>query len=420
MAAANTLLTNLAITNEALLVLRNQFVLVPRAAQTINSMFGKVGYKNGDTINLRLPVRYTSALQTAINLNNTTESNTSLQVLQRNIAVDFSTEDLKLKIDLFGERILKPQMAQLASDIDQDGFKLFYQGAGLVTPGVYTSGIPAAWTGADVSTLRPFLDAGARLDDQAAPRDDQRYVALTPSASAAVVDGLKTLFQSATEIAEQYKRGLMGIAAGYEWVMTQCLPTFTSGTRVATGTSTINGSGNPVTGSTFVLAGGGSTTITQGDQFVIANVYAINPLTRTASSKLQVFTVQTATAFAAGAATISVLPAIVVTAPNQTVATPTNGNLGAADGAAVTWMGAASTTTDVNFAWHKDAFMVAFCDLPTDLPGAESYIAKDPETGISIRFTKQYDPQLDVVYHRADVLYGWKLVRPTLAVRVQG
>jgi len=414
MAASNTLLTNLAITNEALLVLRNQFVLVPRAAQTIDSMFGKVGYKNGDTVNIRIPVRYKSALQTAIYLNNTTETNTSLQVLQRHIAVDFSTEDLKLKIDLFGDRVLKPQMAQLASDIDADGFKLFYQGASLVTPGVYTAGVPAAFTGADVSTLRPFLDAGAVLDTQAAPRDGDRYVALTPSASAAVVDGLKSLFQSATEIADQYKRGLMGLAAGLEWVMTQNLPTFTTGTRSATGW-TVNGGGSPVTGTSITLTNGSvTTTATQGDQFVIAGVYSINPIARTATNKLQVFTVQADATAVAGNIALSVLPAINVTAPNETV------SASAADGATVTFIGAANVTTDVNLVWHKDAYMVAFCDLPTDLPGAEAYIAKDPETGVSIRFAKQYDPQLDVVYHRADVLYGWKLVRPTLACRVQG
>ena len=413
MAASNTLLTNTAITNEALLVLRNQFVLVPRAAQTVDSYFGQVGHKNGDTIQIRIPVRYTSALQTAINLNNTTESQTSLQVLQRNIAVDFTTEDLKLKIDLFSDRILKPQMAQLASDIDQDGFKLFYQAQSLATPGVYTNGIPAAFTGADVSTLRPFLDAMARLDEQAAPRDDQRYAAVTPSATAAIIDGLKGLFQSATEIAEQYKRGLMGIAGGMQWVMTQVLPTFTTGTRVATDTVTVNGAVS--SGTSVVLADGAvNTTIAQGDQFTVAGVYSINPLTRTATSKLQVFTVQAATSFSGGAATVSVLPAISIAAPNQTV------SAALANGAAVTWIGAASVTTDVNLVWHKDAFMVAFCDLPTDLPGAEAYIARDPETGISIRFAKQYDPQLDVVYHRADVLYGWKLVRPSLACRVQG
>ena len=413
MAASNALLTNSAITNEALLVLRNQFVLVPRSAQTIDSYFGKVGQKNGDTVQIRIPVRYTSALQTAINLNNTTESQVSLQVLQRNIAVDFTTEDLKLKIDLFSDRILKPQMAQLASDIDQDGFKLFYQAQSLSTPGVYNNGSPAAFTGADVATLRPFLDAGARLDEQAAPRDNQRYVALTPSASAAVVDGLKGLFQSATEIADQYKRGLMGIAAGFEWLMTQTLPSFTTGTR-AVSASTV--SATVSTGRTVTLATSDAdgTTIPVGDQFTVAGVYTINPLTRASTSKLQVFTVQLPATVNGGAVNVNVLPHISIIAPNQTVSAALAG------GAAVTFMGAPSVTTDVNLAWHKDAFMVAFCDLPTDLPGAEAYIARDPETGVSIRFAKQYDPQLDVVYHRADVLYGFKMVRPQLAVRVQG
>ncbi len=412
MAATNNLLTNIAITNEALMVLRNQFVLVPRSGRSIDSMFGRSGYKNGQTVHIRLPVRYQSALQTAVNLNNTAESNVSLTLTQRNIAVDFLSSDLKLKIDEFSDRILKPQMAQLASDIDADGFKLFYQAQSLSTPGVITAGKPAAFTGADISTLRPWLDAGARLSDQATPQDGNLYLAITPGTQAAVIDGTKGLFTPVAEIGEQYKRGIMGTAVGFEWCMTQNMPTFTTGTRSATG-ATINGA--VTAGTAVVLAQGAvATTITQGDQFTVAGVYDINPLTRVALKTLKVFTVQAATAFVAGAVTLSVLPAINTTAPNQTV------SIALPNAAAVTFIGAASVTTDINLAWHKNAFMVAFCDLPTDLPGGEAHMAKDTESGISVRFAKQWDVQADVVVYRTDVLYGWKMVRPELACRVQG
>ena len=417
MAASNTLLTDSIITNEALAVLVNNFVLASRALRPIDSLFGKVGYKAGNTIRVRVPVRYTSATGSAINLQNSVESQVNLTLIQRNIGMDFSSIDRTLSIDMFSSRFIKPAMAQLASDIDADGFALYYLANNLATPGALTAGVPAAWTGAAVSNLLTFLQAGALLDIQAAPRDGDRYVALSPFASAAVVDGLKGLFQDSYEIAEQYKTGLMGIAAGFQWVMSQNVQTFTAGTRVGAASSAqlVNGT---QTGSSLLLKVAGSgTTYAVGDQFTIAGVYAINPLNRNATSALQVFTNLTAQTSSGGAVTLSISPSINITAPSQTV------SAAAADGAALTFMGAASAgPTDVNFAWHKNAIMVAFCDLTDDLPGAEATVVRDTEGGsdIALRFVRQYQASDDNTYYRLDVLYGWQIVRPTMCVRIQG
>lgn len=410
MSVLNTLLTNSAITNEGLRVLRNQFTFVSRCLQTVDDLFGKVGYKNGSTVQVRIPPRYVSGIGSAIVLNNSIESETAITLQQRNIGISFTTADLTLSIDLFSERFIRPAMAQLAADVDLDGYKTVFQAQSLATPGSYSNGVPAQWTGADVGTLRPYLDAVARLTEQATPIDDMRYCAVTPSASAAIVDTLKSLFQDATQIADQYKRGLMGLAAGLEWVVTQSLPSFTSGTRTGSITYTAAGS----SGSTFVMAMTTGETVTVGDQFVIANVNSINPLTRQSTGKLQIFTVQAAATAASGAITITATPSVNVTAPDQTV------SAAPADGATVTFMGAASTTTDVNFVWHRDAVMVAFCDLTDDLPGAEAYTARDPESKLAIRFVRQYLSTPDQVQNRFDILYGFKMVRPPLAARVQG
>lgn len=411
--ASNTLLTDDIITNEALDVLRNQFVLASRSLRDVDDLFGKTGMKAGDTIRVRIPVRFVSATGAAVNKQNSVETSTNIQLVQRNIGLGFTSKDLTLSIDKFSERFIAPAMAQLASDIDQDGFALYYKATNLTTPGAYSSGSPAAFTGADVATLKPFLDAGARLTEVAAPVDNQRYIAVTPAAQAAIVDGLKGLFQSASEIADQYKRGLMGMAAGFEWTHSNALPTHTNGTRTNT-TPLIDGAGQ--TGTSLLLKGtGASVTAKRGDQFTIAGVYTINPLTRAATNKLQIFTVQAdVTGAAGGAMTVSVLPSISVTAPNQTVSAT------AADGATVTWMGGASVATEVNLAWHKNAVMFAACPLSTDTPGAVSSVASDPETGLSVRLTKQYQVDTDELVTRLDILYGWSVVRPQFMVRVQG
>lgn len=411
--ASNTLLTDDMITNEALAVLRNQFVLASRSLRDVDGLYGKTGYKAGDTVRVRIPVRYSSAVGAAVNKQDSVETSTNITLIQRNIGMGFTSKDRTLSIDEFSSRFVKPAMAQLASDIDQDGFALYYKANGLVTPGNYTAGVPAAFTGADVSTLRPFLDAGARLTEAAAPVDDERYIAITPAATAAVVDGLKGLFQSASDVAEQYKRGLMGMAAGFQWVTAQTLPTHVNGSRTNT-TPLIDGANQ--SGSSLLMKGtGASVTVKRGDQFTIAGVFAINPLTRAATNKLQVFTVQADAASAAGGAlTVSISPAINTTAPNQTVSARP------ADSAVVTWMGGANVSSEVNLAFHKNAIMFASVGLSTETPGAESSIAVDPETGLAIRMVKQYAIETDEFVTRLDVLYGWQVVRGQFMIRVQG
>lgn len=410
--ASNNFKVSDLIARSALRVLRNNFTLASRSLSNVADTFGVSGFKSGDTIRIKVPARYISATGAAVQKNDTTENTVSLTLVQRNIGLGALTKDATLSIESL-EQFVAPVMAQLAADVDKDGYALYYKAENLVTPGNYSSGNPAQWTGADISTLRPFLDARSRLMEKSAPADGQMYAAVSPAASAGLVDGLKSLFQAADEIADQYKRGLMGMAGGFQFVESQSLPTHTNGTRAQAANPTINGN---QTGSSLVLQSvGNAVTINQGDQFTIAGVFAINPLTRQATNKLQVFTVQaTQTSSAGGAVTLSVLPSINVTAPNQTVSAQ------AGTGAVVTWMGGASAATDVNLAWHRDAMMVAFFDLDSDLPGAEAGKARDPESGLTVRVAKQYNVETDEVVFRADVLYGWQMVRGSLAARVQG
>jgi hypothetical protein len=410
MAAANTFPVSSLIAKAAVRSLRNNFIAVSRATTNVASTFGLKGYKTGDTIQIKLPARYVSGTGPAIVKNNTSESLVSLSVIQRNIGLGAITKDLTLSIDSLMQYI-DPVMAQLASDIDSDALSLYYKAENLTTPGAYVAGAPAQWTGADLATLRPFLDARARLMDQGMPSDGMAYLAVTPSQSAGVVDGLKSLFQDSTQIADQYKRGLMGIAAGFEWVESQVLPRHIAGTRT---NGTVTGAGQ--TGSTLVIGGvGAAGTINRGDQFTISGVFAINRLTRVASNKLQVFSVQAAsTADGAGAASILIAPAINVTSPGQTV------SAGPGAAAVVTWMGAANAATDVALAWHKTALYAAFLELESDLAGAECAMETDPASGLSVRILKQYNSETDEVVFRADVLYGFQVVRGNLMCRIQG
>jgi hypothetical protein len=43
---------------------------------------------------------------------------------------------------------------------------------------------------------------------------------------------------------------------------------------------------------------------------------------------------------------------------------------------------------------------------------------RGPDVGRSIRFIREYDFNSDQFIHRVDVMYGWAVLRPDLAVRI--
>ena len=115
----------------------------------------------------------------------------------------------------------------------------------------------------------------------------------------------------------------------------------------------------------------------------------------------------------AGNATSPMRPAFIPAGQFQNVtASP-------AGGALLTVLGAASTATPTGICYHRDAFTLATADL--EVPGGVDmgYRAQDPDTGLSMRFVRQYNAVTDQWISRFDVLYGWAPLYPETACRVQ-
>jgi len=393
---ANTFLTIQMITREALRILENSLSFTKGVSREYDDKFGVSGAKIGDTLNIRKPVRYVGRTGTALSVENLTETSVPLQLsTQFGVDFTFTTKDLALSIDEFSKRFIRPAVATIANKIDSDGLALFSK--------VYNAvGTP----GTAASTLRTYLDAGAKLDNEGTPRDDQRSIVIDPITQAAVVDNLKGLFQSSTQISDQYRRGQMGTAAGFDWAMDQNVRTRTVGSAAAD-TITVNGASQ--TGSTLTVSGL-TNTLNLGDVFTIAGVYAVNPQNRQSTGELRQFVV---TAAVTGGSTISISPAITPTGQFQNVsASPANS-------AAVTVLGTAGAVAKVGLAYHRDAFTFATADLP--LPGGVDMAARvsDKQTGISIRMVRAYDINTDSLPCRLDVLYGWQALYPELACRIE-
>jgi hypothetical protein len=404
----NTLLTISMITREALYVLRNQLSFARRVRRDYDDSFGIEGAKIGDTLNVRKPPRYLGRTGPNLSVEDATETSVPV-VLNQQVGVDisFTSKDLALSIDDFSERFIQPAVAAIANKIDADGLQLYKQVADYVgTPGT----VP--------NSLMTYLQAGVKLDDNAAPMDGNRYISINPLMQATIVDALKGLFQSSEEIRKQYLKGRMGTAAGFEWAMDQNCPSHTVG-NVA-GTPLVNGANQ--TGNTLVTDGWtAGSTLNVGDIITIAGVNKVNPQNRQDVGSQQQFVVTAnATADANGNMTIHIYPAITPSGAFKTVtAAP-------ADNAAIHVFGkTGSSLSDVaartfreGLAFHRDAFTLACADLP--LPQGVDMAARvsDKELGLSIRMVRAYDISTDKFPCRLDVLYGWAALRPELACRI--
>jgi hypothetical protein len=400
--ADNTLLTISMITREALRVLENNLAFTKRVNRQYDDKFAIEGAKIGYVVNARKPVRYIVATGQALALQDATETQVPVSLTtQDHVDFQFSSADLKLSIDDFGDRFIQPAVSALANKIDYNGLQLYKQIYNAVgTPGV----TPVQ--------LLTYLMAGVALDNNAAPQDEMRHLVITPKMQAYIVDALKGLFQQATAISSQYAKGQMGTAAGFQWAMDQNCPTHIGGTFTTVGTV----AGANQTGSSLATAAWAAADLKKGDTFTIAGVYSVNPQSRQSTGELQVFALTADTA-GAGALNLPITPAITTSGAFQTV------NVSPANVAVITWNGTVATTpvapsSPQGLAFHRDAFTLVTADLPVPKGTDMASRVSDKQLGISLRIVRDYDITTDQFPCRIDVLYGWATLRPELACRV--
>ena len=406
---ANTLLTISMITREALRVLENNLTFTKYVRRDFDDSFGRAGAKIGTVLNIRKPARYAGRTGQGLSIEDATETQVPLVLTtQQGVDIAFTSQDLALSIDDFSDRFIRPAIANIANHIDFDGMQQYLNVFNTIgTPGT----VPNA--------LLTYLQAGQRLDEEAAPRDNLRSLVISPAMQATIIDTLKGLFQESSEIARQYEEGTMGRSIGMKWSMDQNVG--------------INVMGNyGILQPTYTLAGSTATSIVSGNWTVTTStllqgnvitfgsgstgVYAVNTQSKASTGALRQFVVTgNATASGAGAMTFTISPAIVTSGPFQNVtAAPANGvSINLLGG-----LGAANVSSPQALAFHKDAFALGSADLP--LPGGVDMAARvaDKQLGISIRLVRAYDINTDRFPTRTDVLYGWTTLYPELACRV--
>lgn len=406
--ATNTLLVTDRVLNEALMVLENTCVFGNMVDRQYSNEFNQSDEKIGLTLRVKKPPRFTyRSGATAVAQDYTETSVTIGPIAQGGVDMEItSLETLSNDVAWrdFSVRKLKPAIATIANQIDYSGLSLY-------------SSVPnwVGTAGTTPSTAAVLLAAQQKISEMGAPMED-RYCVVNPAANAGLVDGLKGLFHTAGKISDQFTRGMMGTnTLGFEEIaMDQNVNNHIGGLQAGTPamhTGTLTGSSVTTDGWT------GSTTIKAGTVFTIAGVYAVNPQNRASTGSLQQFTVLSdVTASTAGAATLSIYPAITATGAFKTVtAAPADGDL-------ITLVTRSSTAAangdPQNLAFHRNAFTLAFADLP--LPGGVHYAARKVYKNYALRVISAYDVTNDKMICRFDVAFAWKALYGELACRISG
>jgi hypothetical protein len=397
---SNSLLTIDMITRKALEILENNLVLTRTVNRQYDDSFAVEGAKIGSTLRIRLPDRALVTDGAALQVQDDNEQYTTLAVSsQKHIGVNFTTAELTMQLDDFAERVLKPRISQLASSIDADVANAFkYIGNSVGTPGT----TPA--------TSLVLLQAQQKLNENAAVMSP-RYATVNPAANAALIEGMKGLFNPVSAISKQFKNGMFGEGIlGYDELnMSQSIKQFTTGSR--TGTLSVNASVTSEGATSIVVTGLGSTTVKAGDVFTVADCFAVNPQTRESTGSLfQFVCLEDVTA-----STTATIKVNAMYSASQALATV---DVLPQSGKTVTFLGSPSTQYPQNLIYHRDAIAFATADLL--MPNGVDMASRQVHNGISLRVVRQYDINNDRLPCRIDVLYGYSVIRPQMAVRLWG
>ena len=413
---ANTVITPTHVLRKVGTRLTNSLRFVGAVSKDYNSEFKKGGAKVGTVVNARLPQRYVVNKGAAFIPQATANSIVPIEITdQANTGIEFDSFTMTLSVDDYEKRYIDPAGEALANQVDFDGLDRSYKDV------YWTVGTPAVVPGS-TGTLpqaasNVYMDATTKLANYGVM--GKKTAMLSPAMHQYLVTAHMTLFAPAASVGKQYKTGqfsdeALGIQ---EWMMDQNVPTHTIGALGGTPTVTTAPTSGATTVVTQAWTSAIATRLKRGDvvQFALCN--AVNPMNRQSTGQLQDFVVTAdCDSDGAGALTIPISPAIITSGPNQTV------DAAPLASAAVTIFSHASNhaskQTKQGLVFTEEAFAMVTADLEKPMGVWASERISNKAVGVAIRFVKDYNIMTDQSPARLDTIYGFKTVRPEMAVRI--
>ena len=401
----NTTLTADIITKAGVAILDNELVMGKKVFRGYEEDITKKvnGYEVGETISIRKPADFTVRDGAVATAQNVIEGKTTLTVDKRKgVDFKFTSQELTLDIKTLSERVIKPAMVQLANQVDVDLHGLYKY-------------VPN-WVGTPGQVINSFADfaKGPQILDEYAVPQDMRCAVLTPADHWGLVGSQTALFTD-TIVKPAYRKGTVGQVGNVDTYMTQNVSTHVCGSDMSgtvnqsITTSTI--SYNDVKDTNQQTITVASLNLNPGDVFTIADVNAVNPVTKADLGIAKQFV---CISYSSNSLVFS--PAMIWTGAQQTVAVAS----GVTDlnTKAITGVGTAATGYRQNMVFHQNAF--ALVTVPLVKPPGAVDVGRETYKGTTVRVIPVYDGINDESMWRLDVLYGVKAVDPRLATRISG
>ena len=400
---------------QVLRLLLNKLVIADCFNRDYNKDFDKE-FAPGSTVTVKFPQRFTVSTgmgyaPQGINRISTTVS------LDRWKQVSFEWDDYEAAVKLerseeeLRENYFEPCAEALYQDVDSEAAQFAYQNASQLT-GVL---------GTDPTTVGTYYNARRLLKELACPPGGKRIMAISSSMMQSLGSNITNVFNPADEIDMMWKEGAIGKLAGFSFFESNSLYSQTAGTWAST--VTVNGGGQ--SGTSILITCTAGDTLNVGDKFSIANVNRINPMTYRSPGPLvaKTFTVTQAFVGVGGGSASDVLyflpPIYGPGSQYQNVDSLPANNAGL-----TLWPNTSSPngkTGTVALGLSRYAFAIVGAKVYQPKAVEDSGYAQDPETRISFRKVKAWDPVRSVQINRGDTLFGFgNLYQDNAAVCVAG
>ena len=391
---SNTLLTIDMITREALRLAHEKAVFIGTINRQFDDSFGDSGAKIGDTLRIRYPSQYTRRSGSRVmDVQDSVQISTALTVAtQDGVDMRFNSREMALDLDEFSQIHLEPAMASLISNIDADALRgctvSTYNFAG-------TSGVP-------ISSLTVPGAARTRLNQNLAPKDQNRRIQFDSGTMASIVSGVASYFNPSNAISEQYREGLIARTAMADYYENERIWTMVNATSVTMSTAKLNGYISTAGQTSLNVTTFLGPAVTVGQKFTIANVFDVHPETKQTYAQLKQFTVVSSV----NVSTYLISPAVFVSGARQNVT-----GIGTTTSTqAVGFLGSPNSSYALGLMYHKDAYTFATAALP--LMGASEKCVRRTYDGLSLRVWQDSDIRNDELLTRIDILYGYAAIRP--------
>lgn len=393
------------LTMEGLRLLVNKLEVAPFFDTSYNNQFTKE-FAVGETVRVPLPNR--GRIRTGLTYDpQAVERQYTTITVNQVFGYDFEWDDVEAALrvtrpdEALRKQVIEPAIAQIKQEIDSRCALYAYQNC------ANTVGV----LGTDPTSFDATSAAARqRLIEVACPPGGDKGMIVPPSVTRSLKNAAISYFNPASDISRQYREGSIGKADGFDWYESMSLYDHTAGTwagAVTVSTTMTSGSTTLVVGCTS------GDTFKKGDVIGFAGRYRVNPMTRRTTTTATTFTAVVAADVTASASTATltlVSPIYDSTSPYQNITVmPT------ASDVITLFPGTASPNGKQGkqgLAIHPQAFALVGVKLYTPKAVEMASQQRDPNSGISFRFVKAWDPIQSKLVHRFDVVLGFGNLYP--------